>query len=62
MPSVRIILAVLLLLVGGTFALQGFNLLPGSYMTGRPEWAVIGSLMVLAALALFVATLRRKAP
>jgi hypothetical protein len=62
MPLARLILAVLLLLVGGTFALQGFNLLPGSYMTGRPEWAIIGSLMVLAALALFVASLRRKAP
>ena len=62
MQIARIVLAILLVLVGGTFALQGFNLLPGSYMTGRPEWAVIGSVMVLAALALFVATLRRKAP
>ena len=62
MHLVRIILAVLLLLVGGTFALQGFNVLPGSLMTGQPEWAIIGSVMVFAGLGLAVVSLRRKAP
>ncbi len=62
MHLVRIILAVLLLLVGGTFALQGFNVLPGSLMTGQPEWAIIGSVMVLAGLSLAAVSLRRKSP
>lgn len=60
MPIVRLVLAVLLTLAGGIFALQGFNLLPGSYMTGRVEWAIIGSLMVLAAFGLLAASLGRK--
>ena len=60
MQPVRIVLALVVILAGGIFALQGFNLLPGSYMTGRLEWAIIGSLMVLAALGLLAASLRRR--
>jgi hypothetical protein len=52
----------LLILAGGTFALQGFNVLPGSFMTGRPEWAVIGTVGVLAGVVLVAASLRRKTP
>lgn len=48
--------SVLLILAGGTFFLQGINVLPGSYMTGDPKWAVIGGLMVVIAIGLsFVA-------
>ena len=53
------ILGVLLILAGGTFALQGLNLLPGSFMTGRSEWTVIGAAMVAAGVALLVAASRR---
>jgi hypothetical protein len=35
----------LCLLVGILFAGQGLGLIPGSYMTGRTEWAVIGGTM-----------------
>lgn len=45
---------VLCLLAGLTFTGQGVGLIPGSYMTGRTEWAVIGSvLMAIGALGLW---------
>jgi hypothetical protein len=44
--------AVLLILVGGIFALQGGGLLPGAVMHGKPEWLVIGVVMVIAGLFL----------
>jgi hypothetical protein len=49
---VRILQAVMavLFLVGIVFAGQGLGLIPGSYMTGRSEWAAIGGLMAAAAL------------
>jgi hypothetical protein len=34
---------VALLLAGVTFFFQGIGLLPGSFMTGRGEWAYIGA-------------------
>jgi hypothetical protein len=37
--------SVLALLTGLLFAGQGAGLIPGSYMTGRIEWAVIGSVL-----------------
>ena len=48
------VVAVLMLLAGGTFFFQGVGVLPGSFMTGRPEWAVIGAALVVAAVALMV--------
>ncbi len=46
------IIAVLLILAGGVFALQGLNVLLGSFMSGRPEWLVIGATMVVVGVAL----------
>lgn len=54
------ILGILLLLAGGTFFLQGINVLPGSYMTGDPKWAIIGSMMVILAIGLIFSANRRK--
>jgi hypothetical protein len=48
--------AIVLLLAGGTFFLQGIGLLPGSFMTGRGEWAVIGGAMVALAAVLMLWT------
>ena len=56
----KTIIGILVILAGGTFALQGLNILPGSSaMNGRPEWVVIGAAMVVAGVALLVAALRR---
>jgi hypothetical protein len=46
-----------LILAGGTFALQGFNILPGSFMTGRPEWAVIGTVGFIVGILLLATAL-----
>jgi hypothetical protein len=46
------VLGVLLILMGGTWFLQGVNVLPGSFMTGQPQWAVYGGIAVIVGLLL----------
>jgi hypothetical protein len=41
---VLLILGGLMLLVGGVWLLQGVGVLPGSFMTGQPFWAVMGAI------------------
>jgi hypothetical protein len=50
--AVRIV-AALVLLAGVVFFGQGIGVIPGSFMTGRSEWAVIGAALVAGAGALF---------
>ena len=50
--AVRIV-ALFALLAGAVFFFQGIGVLPGSFMTGRSEWAVIGAALVGGAGALF---------
>jgi hypothetical protein len=40
-------------LAGGVWFLQGINILPGSYMTGDPQWAINGGIVMLIAVGLF---------
>ena len=54
------IIGVILLLAGGTFLLQGINVLPGSYMTGDPQWAINGGIMIVIGLGLLFWANRRK--
>ncbi|MDQ3704666.1 MAG: hypothetical protein M3437_05470 [Chloroflexota bacterium] len=35
-------LGILLVLAGIVWLLQGLNVLPGSFMTGQPFWALVG--------------------
>jgi hypothetical protein len=37
-----------MLIIGCVWMLQGFNLLPGSFMTGHIQWAVYGAILALA--------------
>ena len=46
------VIGVLLILAGGIFFLQGINVLPGSSMTGDPQWAINGGLMVVIGIGL----------
>ena len=39
-------IGMLLLLVGVIWILQGLNVLPGSFMTGDPFWALVGLVCV----------------
>ena len=55
------VLSVAAFLTGGTFFLQGIGVLPGSFMTGRVEWAVIGgSFVVLSVAGLWLAWKARR--
>jgi hypothetical protein len=57
--SVKLVLrviAVLFLVVGMIWILQGINVLPGSFMTGHIEWAYRGGIgAVLGVVILLVA-------
>ena len=54
------ILGGLIFLAGLVFFLQGINILPGSYMTGDPQWAINGAIMMAVALVLFFFANRRR--
>jgi hypothetical protein len=58
--TILIIFSVLLILAGGIWFLQGVNILPGSFMTGNPQWAVNGAVAVLVGAGLFWFANRRK--
>ena len=48
------IIALVLVLAGAVFALQGLRVLPSAVMYGKPEWVVIGAVMAVSGLALAV--------
>ena len=54
------ILATLIFLAGLVWFLQGINILPGSFMTGDPQWAINGAIMMAVALVLFFFANRRR--
>jgi hypothetical protein len=47
------VIAGLIILSGGVWILQGFNILPGSYMSGYPQWAVNGAIAVMIGAVIF---------
>jgi hypothetical protein len=54
--TVKIILKIfagLLILSGGIWILQGVNILPGSFMTGDPQWAINGVITIIVGASLF---------
>ena len=53
-------LAVFLVLIGGTFAGQGLGYIPGSIMTNDMHWFWIGGAMVVAGVAVGAAVLVRR--
>lgn len=59
MKKVLNVIAVLLILGGGVWFLQGINVLPGSFMTGQIEWAIYGGLAILMGVGLLVVNRRR---
>ncbi len=52
------ILGVLALLTGGTWILQGINVLPGSFMTGQTKWAVYGGILLVVGIGMLVVARR----
>jgi LPXTG-motif cell wall-anchored protein len=59
--TLLLIVGGLAILAGGTFFLQGINVLPGSYMTGDPKWAWIGAALVIGGVGLVAWSRRRSA-
>lgn len=54
------ILAILLILSGGIWTLQGLNLLPGTFMRGDPQWVINGAVTALIGAGLFWFVNRKK--
>jgi membrane protease YdiL (CAAX protease family) len=54
------IVGALLVLFGVIWFLQGFNVLPGSFMSGQIKWAVYGGVAVAAGIILLVVVNRRR--
>ncbi len=47
-----LVLGGLMVVVGGTWLLQGVGILPGSFMTGQIFWAVVGTLVLVVGVGL----------
>ena len=55
------LVGVLALLMGTTWFLQGVGVLPGSFMSGQPQWAVYGGLAAgVGVVLLWVANRARR--
>ncbi len=55
-PTLKVVLkviAVLFFIAGGTWFLQGLNILPGSFMTGNPQWSINGAITMLISAGVF---------
>ena len=46
------VVGVLLALIGFVWFLQGIGVLPGSFMSGEPKWAVYGGIAVIVGVGL----------
>ena len=55
------IVAVILVLMGLVWILQGLNVLPGSFMSGKPLYTVLGLVLDVVGIVLLYFANRRKA-
>ena len=53
------VVAVLLIVFGCIWFLQGVNVLPGSFMTGQVRWAVYGGIAMVVGIGLLFAVKKR---
>lgn len=60
MKTVIQVAAVLMILAGLVWFLQGINVLPGSYMTGDPQWTINGGVTIVIGAGLLYFANRRK--
>jgi hypothetical protein len=64
MVNMRILLnllAVLIILTGVVWFLQGINIIPGSFMTGQSQWAVYGGIAIVAWVLILAFANRKRA-
>ncbi len=55
------IVGVALILAGGVWFMQGVGVLPGSFMSGQPQWAIYGGLAILLGAGVLLYVNRRQA-
>ncbi len=60
MKIVLNIVGVLLFLMGAVWTLQGFNILPGSFMSGRIQYAILGIIVGIGGILILVFANRRR--
>jgi hypothetical protein len=60
MKIVFYIIGTLLILSGGVWFLQGINILPGSIMSGNPQWSINGAIAIVIGGLLIYLARRRK--
>ncbi len=60
MRAIGIVVGLLLLLVGVIWVLQGINVLPGSFMSGRPGYALLGLVVAIVGVVILLRSTRRK--
>ena len=60
MKTILYILGTLIILSGIVWVLQGTNILPGSYMTGNPQWTINGIIaIVIGGVTIYFARRRK---
>ena len=60
MKTLFYIIGGLLILGGAVWFLQGINVLPGSFMTGDPQWVINGAISIVIGIGLIVFGRTRK--
>jgi len=58
MRYVLVVVGGLMVLMGGVWLLQGIGILPGSFMTGQPFWAIMGAISLAVGGLLVLAGFR----
>ena len=53
MKTIVKVISILIFLAGLVWFLQGINILPGSFMTGNPQWAINGAIAMVIGGGLF---------
>lgn len=59
MRNAALVIGAILVLLGAVWIGQGLGYIKGSFMTGQPQWAVIGGAAVIAGIALGAFSRRR---
>ena len=60
MRTIGIVVGLLLIVFGVVWILQGINVLPGSFMSGRPGYAVPGLAVTIVGLVILLRSARRR--
>jgi len=60
MRTSGIVVGLLLIVFGVVWILQGINVLPGSLMSGRPGYAVLGLAVTIVGLVILLRSARRR--